>query len=144
MPRGFPPRGLRPPSRRSLSRGRAAGEPPASAPAVRGTRPPGTRRRQAFASASFDPPRERARRLISGLRALGVQPGERVATFSWNHQQHVEAYLGVPAMGAVLHTLNIRLFDKDLAYIVEHAQDRVVIVDRSLLPAWEKVAARVR
>jgi fatty-acyl-CoA synthase len=87
---------------------------------------------------------ERARRLIAALRALGVRPDDRVATFCWNHQQHLEAYVGVPCMGAVLHTLNIRLFDADLAYIVEHAQDAVVIVDRSLLPAWEKVAAQVK
>lgn len=86
----------------------------------------------------------RARRLIAALRALGVREGDRVATFCWNHQQHLEAYVGVPSMGAVLHTLNIRLFDQDLAFIVEDAQDQVVIVDRSLLPAWEKVAARVR
>ena len=87
---------------------------------------------------------ERARRLVSALRALGVREHERVATFCWNHQQHLEAYVGVPCLGAVLHTLNIRLFPADLAYIVEHAQDAVVIVDQSLLPAWQQVAAQVR
>ena len=85
----------------------------------------------------------RARRLIAALGRLGVGADSRVATFCWNHQQHVEAYVGVPCMGAILHTLNIRLFPEDLAYIVEHAQDEVVIVDKSLWPAWQKVAARV-
>jgi fatty-acyl-CoA synthase len=87
---------------------------------------------------------DRARRLASALRALGVGGDDRVATFCWNHQAHYEAYVGVPCMGAILHTLNIRLFEADLAYIVEHAQDKVAIVDKSLWPAWEKVAARVR
>lgn len=87
---------------------------------------------------------ERARRLVAALRALGVREGDRVATFAWNTQQHLEAYVGVPCLGAVLHTLNIRLFEDDLVYIVEHAGDSVVIVDRSLLPVWQKVAARAR
>jgi fatty-acyl-CoA synthase len=86
---------------------------------------------------------ERTRRLAAALRELGVGPDDRVATFCWNHQQHLEAYIAVPCMGSVLHTLNIRLHDADLAYIVEHAGDSVVIVDKSLLPAWQKVAARV-
>jgi fatty-acyl-CoA synthase len=85
----------------------------------------------------------RARRLVAALGALGVRPDDRVATFCWNHQQHMEAYVGVPCMGAILHTLNIRLFAEDLAYIVGHADDKVVIVDKSLLPAWQKVAERV-
>src|SRR5262245_44976371 len=87
---------------------------------------------------------ERARRLAGALRGLGVSPGDRVATFCWNHPAHLEAYVAVPCMGAVLHTLNIRLFDGDVAYIVEHAGDSVVIVDKSLWPAWSKVAARVK
>jgi fatty-acyl-CoA synthase len=85
----------------------------------------------------------RARKLLTALRRLGVEPEDRVATFCWNHQQHMEAYVGVPCMGAILHTLNIRLFPEDLAYIVDHAQDKVVIVDKSLWPAWQKVAAKV-
>ena len=87
---------------------------------------------------------ERTRRLMSALRGLGVQPGERVATLCWNHQAHLEAYLGVPCLGAVLHTLNLRLFPPDLAWIVEHAQDALLIVDQSLLPIWEQVAPRVQ
>lgn len=86
---------------------------------------------------------ERARRLAAALKGLGVAPDDRVATFCWNHQAHLEAYIAIPCMGSILHTLNIRLFDTDVAYIVEHASDSVVIVDKSLWPAWQKVAARV-
>jgi len=85
----------------------------------------------------------RARRLAGALRALGVAPGDRVATFCWNHHQHLEAYYGVPAMGAVLHTLNIRLHPDDLAYVAAHAGDRVAIVDRVLWAAFEKFRDRV-
>src|SRR4029079_10677878 len=93
--------------------------------------------------ATFGEVLTRARRLITALGRLGVGPDDRVATFCWNHQQHIEAYVGVPCMGAILHTLNIRLFPEDLGYIVDHAQDQVVIVDKSLWPAWQKAAARV-
>ncbi len=86
---------------------------------------------------------DRARRLMSALSSLGVKEDDRVATFCWNHQQHLETYVAAPCIGAILHTLNIRLFEQDLAYIVEHAQDSVVVVDKSLWPAWEKVAAKV-
>src|SRR5947209_1541991 len=75
---------------------------------------------------------ERARRLASALTGLGIRPGDRVATFGWNSQRHLELYLAVPAMGAVLHTLNIRLFDDDLHYIAGHAEDRMVFIDASL------------
>src|SRR2546421_12173000 len=60
----------------------------------------------------------RARLLAGALRSLGVRPGDRVGTFAWNTHRHLEAYLGVPSMGAVLHTLNIRLFAEQVAYIV--------------------------
>lgn len=75
----------------------------------------------------------RVARLANGLRSLGITGDERVATFQWNNQEHLEAYLGVPAMGAVLHTLNIRLFPEQLIYVANHAQDRVLIVDDSLV-----------
>src|SRR4051812_30241758 len=78
---------------------------------------------------------ERARRLASALRGLGVQPGDRVASFAWNSIRHLELYLAVPSLGAVLHTLNIRLFEDDLRYIVDHADDRVVFLDASLAEA---------
>lgn len=81
----------------------------------------------------------RADRLANALQAIGIRPGDRVATFAWNNQQHLEAYLAVPCMGAVLHTLNIRLSDEQLAYVINHAQDRVIIVDDSLLPQLERI-----
>src|ERR1700716_631399 len=76
----------------------------------------------------------RAEQLAAALQRLDIEPGDRVGTFQWNTQEHLEAYLAVPGMGAVLHTLNIRLFPEQLTYIVNHAQDKVVIVDASLLP----------
>jgi fatty-acyl-CoA synthase len=75
---------------------------------------------------------QRARRLASALAGLGVGPGDRVASFAWNSLRHLELYLAVPSMGAVLHTLNIRLHEQDLRYIVEHASDRVIFLDASL------------
>ncbi len=89
---------------------------------------------------------ERARRLASSLERLGVKRGERVATFGWNSMRHLELYLAVPSMGAVLHTLNIRLFEEDLHYIVGHAEDRVIFVDASLagvMPRFESVEHEV-
>src|SRR4051812_28765814 len=83
---------------------------------------------------------ERVDRLCSALTALGVRAGDRVATFSWNTQQHLELYLGTPCMGAVLHTLNIRLFPEQLTYIANHAEDKIVFVDGSLVPVLEKLA----
>ncbi|ATB34732.1 long-chain-fatty-acid--CoA ligase [Cystobacter fuscus] len=85
----------------------------------------------------------RAARLAHALTRLGVKPGDRVASLCWNHQQHLELYFAVPSMGAVLHTLNLRLHPNDLAYIARHAEDRVLVVDRSLLPLLEKFIATV-
>ena len=86
----------------------------------------------------------RACRLARALARLGVRPGDRVATLCWNHRRHLELYLAVPAMGAVLHTLNLRLHPTELAYIATHAEDRVVFVDRSLLPLFHKFQDQVR
>jgi fatty-acyl-CoA synthase len=83
---------------------------------------------------------ERVDRLCSALRDLGVRPGDRVASFAWNSQRHLELYLAVPCMGAVLHTLNIRLFPDQLTYIANHAEDQVVFVDDSLVGVLEQVA----
>lgn len=77
---------------------------------------------------------QRVHRLASALNGIGLRPSERVATFSWNHYRHLELYFAVPMQGAVLHTLNIRLFHDQLTYIVNHAADRFIVVDRSLLP----------
>jgi fatty-acyl-CoA synthase len=78
---------------------------------------------------------ERVDRLCRGLQELGVREGDRVATFSWNSQHHLEAYVAAPCMGAVLHTLNIRLFPEQLVYVINHAQDKVILVDGSLVDA---------
>ena len=86
---------------------------------------------------------ERVDRLCHALTALGVKPGDRVATFSWNSQRHLEAYLAVPCMGAVLHTLNIRLFPEQLQYIVDHAEDQLLLLDPSLREVWEASGASV-
>jgi fatty-acyl-CoA synthase len=74
----------------------------------------------------------RVHRLMNVLRELGVRAGDRVATFAWNHQWHLELYFAVPSIGAVLHTINIRLPREQIVYIINHAEDRVVFVDRSL------------
>lgn len=72
--------------------------------------------------------------LAHALRGLGVTGDERVATFMWNNSEHLEAYLTVPSMGAVLHTLNIRLFPEQLVHVANHAEDHVIIVDPTLIP----------
>ncbi len=93
----------------------------------------GTRRRS-YAEAG-----RRAAQLANALRRLGVDADQRVGTFMWNNAEHLEAYLAVPSMGAVLHTLNIRLAAADVAYIATHAEDHTVIVDASLVPAFAKI-----
>jgi fatty-acyl-CoA synthase len=85
-----------------------------------------------------------ARRLASALSALGVGIGDRVGTFCWNSQEHLEAYYAVPCMGAVLHTLNIRLPAGQLAHIINHAEDKVILVDASLLPLLAQIAPGLR
>jgi fatty-acyl-CoA synthase len=86
----------------------------------------------------------RAARLAAGLRRLGIGPGDRVGTFCWNTPEHLECYFAAPSMGAVLHLLNVRLFPDQLGYIVNHAADRVVIVDASLVPVLAKAAGQFR
>ncbi|HLL57464.1 MAG TPA: long-chain fatty acid--CoA ligase [Rubrobacteraceae bacterium] len=80
----------------------------------------------------------RSKKLAVALRGLGVESGDRVGTLAWNTYQHLEAYFGVPCSGAVLHTLNPRLHEDDLAYIANHAEDKVFMVDEPLLPIFEK------
>jgi acyl-CoA synthetase (AMP-forming)/AMP-acid ligase II len=85
----------------------------------------------------------RTKRLAAALRGLGLADGERVGTFAWNHHEHLEAYLGVPAAGLVVHTLNLRLHPDDLTYIAGHAGDRALIVDKVLWPLAEQFVDRV-
>jgi fatty-acyl-CoA synthase len=95
-------------------------------------------RRSTFAEVA-----RRAEQLAAALRRLGVRQGDRVATLMSNHQEHLEAYLAVPSMGAVLHTLNPRLSSAQLAFVIEHAQDKVVIVDAAHLAAFDAIASRL-
>ncbi len=83
---------------------------------------------------------ERVGRLANALEKLGIQRGDRVATFAWNNSRHLEIYFAVPCMGAVLHPINLRLPGDQIAYIVNHAEDQVLLLDPSLLPAIEKLA----
>jgi fatty-acyl-CoA synthase len=80
---------------------------------------------------------ERSRRLAAGLRDLGIEDGDRVATLMWNQPEHLELYFAAPLMGAVLHTLNPRLSQDELRFIVSDAEDRAVVVDESLLEVFE-------
>ena len=89
--------------------------------------------------ATFFQVSKRAEQLARALEGLGIERGQRVATFMWNNQAHMEAYIAVPSMGAVLHTLNIRLFPEQLSYIINHADDQIIIVDASLVPILAKV-----
>ncbi len=81
----------------------------------------------------------RVTRLAGYLKSIGVDRGDRVATFAWNHHRHLELYFAVPAIGAVLHTINIRLAPGDISYILGHAEDKALFVDDVLLPAIDHV-----
>jgi fatty-acyl-CoA synthase len=94
----------------------------------------GAARRRSYANVG-----ERAARLANALRSLGVHGDQRVATFMWNNAEHLEAYLAIPSMGAVMHTLNLRLNPDQVGYIATHAEDYAVIVDASLVSLFAKV-----
>ncbi len=85
----------------------------------------------------------RVKRLCNAMEALGIEPGDRVGTFAWNSFEHVELYFGVPLAGAVCHTLNIRLPQDQLAYIINHAEDKVIFVDGSLVHLLEPIAHKL-
>jgi acyl-CoA synthetase (AMP-forming)/AMP-acid ligase II len=86
---------------------------------------------------------QRTKKLAKALVKLGVEPGDRVGTFAWNNYQHLELYYAIPGAGAVCHTLNIRLFPEQLAYVVQHAEDKVVFIDATLLPLYERVSDQI-
>jgi len=96
-----------------------------------GDEPP---RRRSYAAVG-----ERSARLANALRSLGVEGDQRVGTFMWNNAEHLEAYLAIPSMGAVMHTLNLRLSPDQVGYIATHAGDYAVIVDASLIPLFANV-----
>ena len=103
-------------------------------------------------SITFDNPRHRttyrevfrrARKLANALRAAGIKPGDRIATLAWNDYRHLELYYAVSCMGAVLHTINPRLFPEQLEYIVNHAEDRLIFIDPTLLPVLAPLQGKI-
>lgn len=85
----------------------------------------------------------RTKKLAVALSQSGIGQGDRVATLSWNHHQHLEAYFAIPCIGAVVHPLNVRLSPDDLTYIINHAGDKIIIVDQVLLPLFEKIRSEI-
>lgn len=92
---------------------------------------------------SYEEVGDRTEKLAKALMKLGVRREDRVGTFCWNTQEHLEAYFAISSMGAVMHTLNIRLFPEQLTYVINHAEDRVIIVDDSLVPVLGQVAGEL-
>ena len=92
-----------------------------------------------YVESTFAQVADRADQLAAALNRLGVKEGDRVGTFLWNNQTHMEAYFAIPCMGAVLHTLNIRLFPEQLSFVINHADDKVIIVDASIAPLLARV-----
>ena len=86
----------------------------------------------------------RSKQLANALTGLGVKPGDRIASLAWNGYRHMEMYFGVSGMGAVLHTINPRLFPEQIEYIANHAEDQYLFFDLSFLPAVEKLAAAMK
>src|SRR5467141_913544 len=85
----------------------------------------------------------RINRLAGALKRIGVKPGDRVATLAWNTNRHLELYYAIPCMGAVLHTLNLRLFPQHLEFIVNDAEDKVLFVDQTLLPLLKPLIGKI-
>ena len=111
--------------------------------AVHGDRVVTTATGDGYRHATYREVGEQAARLANALRRLGIDGDERVATFMWNNQEHLEAYLAMPSMGAVLHTLNIRLFPEQIAFVANEAEDQVVIADLSLAPLLAPVLPKM-
>lgn len=82
---------------------------------------------------------ERTRKLAESLQKLGVERGDKVGTLAWNHHRHLEAYFAIPCSGAVLHTINIRLSPQHITYIINHAEDKVLLIDPDIVPLIEQV-----
>ena len=85
----------------------------------------------------------RSKQLARALLRLGIEPGDRVATLAWNTFRHFELYYAISGIGAVCHTINPRLFDDQIVYIVNHAADRLLFVDTTFLPLVERLAPRL-
>ncbi len=87
---------------------------------------------------------ERVCRLANALEGLGIKEGDRVGTFAWNHYRHLELYFAAPCMGAILHTVNIRLFPDQIVYILNHAEDKILFIDEELVPLIEGLKERIK
>ena len=85
----------------------------------------------------------RVKRLANVLTDLGIKPGDRVGTLAWNNYRHLELYYAVPCMGAILHTLNLRLFPEQLAFVINDAEDKILCVDQSILPILNRIAGQI-
>ncbi|MED2125222.1 long-chain fatty acid--CoA ligase [Bacillus thuringiensis] len=86
---------------------------------------------------------ERTRRLSSALKKLGIKEGERIGTLAWNHHRHVEAYFAIPGIASVLHTINIRLSPQHISYIIQHAEDHILLIDEDLVPLVENIQSQL-
>ncbi len=102
-----------------------------------------TKREQTVHRISYADMVPRINQLAGALKRLGVKPGDRVATLAWNNWRHLELYYAIPCMGAVLHTLNLRLFPKDLEFIIKDADDTILFVDRTLVPILNQLAGKL-
>ncbi|HYL37299.1 MAG TPA: AMP-binding protein [Bryobacteraceae bacterium] len=87
---------------------------------------------------------QRVHRLAHVLKSLGVEPGDRIGTLCWNSYRHLELYFAIPCAGCVLHMLNLRLAADQLTYIINHAEDRVIFVDQSLLSVLEPICGELK
>ena len=92
---------------------------------------------------SYKQAHARAKRLAKALIRLGIKPGDRVGSLAWNTHRHFEMFYGVSGFGAVLHTVNPRLFAEQIVYIINHAEDAVLFIDAATLPIVEPIAARL-
>ncbi|PSL48444.1 fatty-acyl-CoA synthase [Salsuginibacillus halophilus] len=81
----------------------------------------------------------RTKKLAGQLQALGVRQGDRVGTIAWNHHRHLESYFAIPGAGGVLHTINLRLSPEHLRYVINHAEDKLLLIDEDLLPLIEPI-----
>lgn len=86
----------------------------------------------------------RTRRLMSVLKELGAQKGDRIGTLAWNHHRHLEIYFAAPGIGSVLHTINIRLSPEHIIYIINHAEDKILFIDEDVLPLIEKIQPHLK
>ncbi|WP_142827316.1 long-chain fatty acid--CoA ligase [Planococcus soli] len=86
----------------------------------------------------------RTRKLAAALSKIGMERGTKVGSFAWNHHRHLELYFGVPGAGAILHMINIRLSPEHIAYVINHAEDEILLVDHDLFPLIEKLAPMLK